>query len=113
MRLGMNRIKQTLTQRAIEEAQGHEDRRKVMMRIINGPPHRSTSHRNRAYPSVPVELMESSDSIVKSKALEKNAVLRRIKREQNGPKKLPHFYRRPYKFELKKRKNKLTIHKNL
>jgi len=110
----MNRIKQVLTQRAIEEAKGHEDRRKVMMRIINGPPHRSTAHRNQSYPSVPWELLNSTDPVVKRKALEEAGRIRRVKKSRNrGPKKLPHFYRRPYKFELKHRKNKLTMHKGL
>ena len=89
VRKAMNRIKLVLTERAIAEAGDNEDQRKMMMRIINGPPHgHHTAHVNKSYakdPSVPK--------------------IKRIKK--------PHFYRRPYKFELKRRTNKRTVIKHL
>eukprot|EP00240_Pyramimonas_obovata_P011926 CAMPEP_0118934978 /NCGR_PEP_ID=MMETSP1169-20130426/14627_1 /TAXON_ID=36882 /ORGANISM="Pyramimonas obovata, Strain CCMP722" /LENGTH=142 /DNA_ID=CAMNT_0006877945 /DNA_START=217 /DNA_END=645 /DNA_ORIENTATION=+ len=49
VRKSMARIKHVLTERAIEEAAGNEDQRKVMMRLINGP--QGPTYVNKAYPN--------------------------------------------------------------
>eukprot|EP00242_Pyramimonas_sp_CCMP2087_P012101 CAMPEP_0198212176 /NCGR_PEP_ID=MMETSP1445-20131203/25566_1 /TAXON_ID=36898 /ORGANISM="Pyramimonas sp., Strain CCMP2087" /LENGTH=146 /DNA_ID=CAMNT_0043886571 /DNA_START=202 /DNA_END=642 /DNA_ORIENTATION=+ len=49
VRKSMTRIKHVLTERAIEEAGGNEDQRKVMMRLINGP--QGATYVNKPYPS--------------------------------------------------------------